>query len=469
MNMEAFIEQIKFRYSKINPEIIKGKIKEYKSLDPEIKKKLIEKKELSSYSRYFDNIVFSRQINEIIYNINIKNELYSIGYFLLEILRDLEDGNKFEEEYENLSENEDFDESKEIIKKPNRLEERIKKIKEEKLQNLVESLLKKNIEERIKWEEYINHPFFKENKENKLYIYSKKKCLNLGKYNISNIIILNDKRLLVRAVPDNIFIIEQNYNKYFPFLKNEGKYLFNLKDNSILIDDLYNKKILIYKINDNKPLLEQTIDIDYSVILVLSNTSKDIVISTKDKFITIWKKENNDYQKSLSLKTDYNNFYLYEIKPKNEILAYYLEKSNHYSLFNFYEKEKMELKGNIDLKGANLKTVFLINNKILGYSDSSYYITLVDINIYNIIINILIGNSPYSSLVTNSGRILFGIVEINYNTDDENKNFLKEYSFENNNLICKKIVNLIAPITLTEIDNKFLAIGTIDGKIYIFE
>ena len=44
MNMEAFIEQIKFRYSKINPEIIKGKIKEYKSLDPEIKKKLIEKK-----------------------------------------------------------------------------------------------------------------------------------------------------------------------------------------------------------------------------------------------------------------------------------------------------------------------------------------------------------------------------------------------------------------------------------------
>ena len=87
--------------------------------------------------------------------------MYSIGYFLLEILRDLEDGNKFEEEYENLSENEDFDESKEIIKKTNPLEERIKKIKEEKLQNLVESLLKKNIEERFNWEEYINHPFFK--------------------------------------------------------------------------------------------------------------------------------------------------------------------------------------------------------------------------------------------------------------------------------------------------------------------
>ena len=36
--MEAFIEQLKFRYSMMNHEIIKGKIKEYKSLDPEIKK-----------------------------------------------------------------------------------------------------------------------------------------------------------------------------------------------------------------------------------------------------------------------------------------------------------------------------------------------------------------------------------------------------------------------------------------------
>ena len=58
--MDAFIEQLKFRYSMINHEIIKGKIKEYKSLDPEIKKKLIQKKELSSYSRYFENIAFSR-------------------------------------------------------------------------------------------------------------------------------------------------------------------------------------------------------------------------------------------------------------------------------------------------------------------------------------------------------------------------------------------------------------------------
>ena len=46
------------------------------------------------------------------------------------------------------------------------IQENIEKIKDDNLKNLITSLIKKKTDERITWDEYINHPFFEEKENN---------------------------------------------------------------------------------------------------------------------------------------------------------------------------------------------------------------------------------------------------------------------------------------------------------------
>ena len=62
----------------------------------------------------------------------------------------------------------------------------LKKTKNENLDNLIDSLLITEPEKRINYEEYFNHPFFKENYTNNSYIYNNNSNLNKNKYNKSN-------------------------------------------------------------------------------------------------------------------------------------------------------------------------------------------------------------------------------------------------------------------------------------------
>lgn len=77
----------------------------------------------------------------------------------------------------------------------------INQIKDDNLKDLITSLMKKKSNERLSWEEYVNHSFFKNNSESDnidSYKYEELAHIEIGYQEITNIIILKNNFVLCR-------------------------------------------------------------------------------------------------------------------------------------------------------------------------------------------------------------------------------------------------------------------------------
>ena len=292
-------------------------IKKYEIFDPELIEKFVESEEILAKE---EKKKYMKEIENIIYNVNSKNELYNLGIMMLKYLKNTHNDDK-----DNNNDNQDiYSDNKEKIN----IDEEINKIKDENLKNLITSLLKEKASERISWEEYINHPFFKNDSNiNSIdsYKYEEISNFQIRDEEITNIIILKNNFILLKEKKKSLYLIIEKTKKCEYLTKIKGDYLYNLND-LILIDDKEKKQIYIYKLNDNINLDElnfknifdniQTIDIKYNIILPLYKDENKLLITTGENTITLWKNENSKYVNTLSITIDTKIIMIKEIKPK---------------------------------------------------------------------------------------------------------------------------------------------------------
>ncbi len=481
LKFQTFLGQLDFRYRGTISAIFDD-LAESTMLDIELTNKILKLKEIFKDENEEKNVLFERYKNEfenIVYNITSKNELYNIGKMML-----------------------------------NCMDDDIEKIKDKNLKDLITSLLKENINERISWEDYINHPFFKNdsnNNNNENYKYNILKHFNIGYEYITNIIFLKDNKILFKENGENFYLIEENFKKMCEFIeKFEGYYLLNL-DDLILIDDKEKKKIYFFKLKENKEPLKtekkleeeikekscnndeikinkyihfneffdevQTIDINYTEILPLLYEPKYLVIGTDNHNITLWKNINLIYIKTLSFEIENNALALLEIKKTRGIVVCiknkekeneYLEEDKNYML-NFYEYNETGdyiKKGNIQ----NLRSVYqlcMINDHLFAYKDISNMLKIIDATSYQIIKLIMLETRHFNLFRNKFGNIMVGLLyEI---SDYSYTEFFKEYKFDNEsiNLIRKNTINGINPKCFAESDNNLIAFGTHNGQIFV--
>ena len=161
---------------------------------------------------------YLQEFENIAYNINSKNELFNIGTMMLKFIKN-----------------------------------DIKKAKDDNLKDLITSLTKKKSSERLSWEEYLNHSFFKNNSESESksehldsYKYEELADIEFGYQPITNIIILKNNFILLKVEKKFFQLIIQNRIRFDNLGYLKGKYLFNLGD-IVLIDDEEKNQINLYK------------------------------------------------------------------------------------------------------------------------------------------------------------------------------------------------------------------------------
>lgn len=488
---KTFLGQLDFRYRGTITYIYKD-LKEKKILDPELSEKLYkldEIKDPKNYEKEFENIA---------YNTNEKNELYNIGKIMLsfankcdiqEEVNKIEDGelkkillsliNKKDDKVDSQGDDGQIEDtylynllSNYIpIKLDKDTQEDVEKIKDDNLKNLITSLIKQKADERITWDEYINHPFFKDKTNQNLsnsYKYEIVKNIKHNYEGIQKIIVLKDNNIIYRQNNNgSIYIIRKGDNKGRFLLDVKGKFLYNINE-LILIDDQNEKKIYLYKLTDKLSLEKiQTIDIDYSYILPLSNKNKDLMISTKNKSIVLFKNDNSKYTQTLTINLDKTVELLTEIESNHRFAACCPIKDSG-DVIDFYSFEKNEnfIKKSTIENLNEVNQMIMLNNRVLAIRDVSNILKLVDVNTYAIFKKILIETRYYNMGINKFGRIMISVL---YAMDDISYNsFMKEYSFENDNLIRKKTIKNIFLTCFAESENGLIIVGTENGNITIF-
>jgi hypothetical protein len=123
LKFQTFISEMDFRF-KGSLILLNDQSKEEKLIDPELIEKYNGIKNLKSVNKVSKKYI--QEFENIAYNINSKNELFNIGTMMLEFIKN-----------------------------------DINKAKDNKLKDLISSLTKKKSNERLSWEEYLNHFFLK--------------------------------------------------------------------------------------------------------------------------------------------------------------------------------------------------------------------------------------------------------------------------------------------------------------------
>lgn len=185
-------------------------------MDPEFVKKINElekekENERENYIKQFDNIM---------YNTNPKNEIYNLGIMMLNFI--------------SFS----FSDKKTVINN----------IKDENLKNLITLIVKDKSDERISWEDYINHPFFKSNSPTN---YKYEELFHKKDYEretIKIIIIMNNDLILYNDDNDCLYCLLKNKLEYLVSDKLKIKNLIKIDESLFLISIYEEKHINIYKI-----------------------------------------------------------------------------------------------------------------------------------------------------------------------------------------------------------------------------
>ena len=448
LKFQTFISEMDFRF-KGSLILLNDQSKEEKLIDPELIEKYNGIKNLKSVNKVSKKYI--QEFENIAYNINSKNELFNIGTMMLEFIKN-----------------------------------DINKAKDNKLKDLISSLTKKKSNERLSWEEYLNHFFFKNNSEYDnidSYKYEQLADIKLPNESITNIIILKNNFILLKVQNTHFHLIIQNKIRSDNLGYLKGKYLFNLGD-KVLIDDEEKNQINLYKLKENidlkqklaglKDIFEnvQTIDILYRKILPLYKENNNLIIITKEGKVTLWKNENSKYSQALSIEINQEVSLIEELKIKYLVIFgeekvngkdYYCFNNKCLAFYFFDNIGKLVKKGSI----KNLQTInqlCLIDDKLI-YRDSSNMLKVVDINTYQIVDKIILETVFINISVNKFGRI---IVRQIYESDEY---FcfvvIKEYSYENGKLIRHKTIKDIYSLCMAEGGN-LIAFGTLEGHAHIF-
>jgi len=300
LKFQTFLGELNFRF-KGTLLLLMEDLKEEKLIDPELNEKYDGIKDLKDNKE--NEKKYLQEFENIAYNINSKNELFNIGTMMLKFIKN-----------------------------------DIQKAKDDNLKDLITSLTKKKSSERLSWEEYLNHSFFKNNSESESksehldsYKYEELADIEFGYQPITNINILKNNFILLKVENKFFQLIIQNRIRFDNLGYLKGKYLFNLGD-IVLIDDEEKNQINLYKLKENidlkqefielKDIFEnvQTIDILYSEVLPLHKDNNNLIIITKEEKVTFWKNENSKYIQTMSIKINQEVSLIKELNIKRLVI-----------------------------------------------------------------------------------------------------------------------------------------------------
>jgi serine/threonine protein kinase len=185
----------------------------------------------------------------------------------------------------------------------------LNEINNEKLNDLMNKLLKINVKERISWNEYFNHFFFTNGEKDLNYLTlfkTSKKKLCHHKDIVYCLTLLNDGRL-VSGSDDNSIIIYNKVTFQFDLEIKEHKlwinYLTILK-NGLLVSCSADKTIKLFDIKEKEYKLINSLDFHLdSVNQIIELTNNSLVSCSDDKSIIFYIKENEKYNKDYSITT----------------------------------------------------------------------------------------------------------------------------------------------------------------------
>ncbi len=371
----------------------------------------------------------------------------------------------------------------------------LKLIYNEDLNDLMNRLLKINIEERLSWEEYFNHPFFKneyyyskeemikEIKKLEEIIKTKDKMINClenelknkeniienGNENIKDIFnhsdsvncltLLNNYKFASGSSDKSIIIYnKENYQPDIIIKQHSGsvEYLTQLKS-GILASCSADKTIQLFKILDSEYEIIQNLNFHTDTVYKIIELSNNSLVScSADSTIIFYIKDNLKYKKDYTISA--SSWVRNIIQTKKNEIAYSIS-NKRINFYDFNEKKNKSVIHNISFSGWSL---CMITNDLLLIPGLNI-ISIINVNEYKIIRQIDIPNSGWINGVSilNSNMLLTG---------DDNGTLIQWRIEENNiNLISKKEkAHDWSIYVILSLEDGHIATGSSDNTIKIW-
>ena len=385
---------------------------------------------------------------------------------------------------------------KDIISK-----KKIEIIENEELNDLMNKLLKINVKERISWDEYFNHPFFKNEKDeiiiklnekinildkelNEIQIqinYLLQQNINLNPFknnfktlsNHKDIIFhldkLNDGRL-ISCSRDCILNI---------YKKNSYELQLSIKEHSIAIasfTELNNGKLItcsgdktmkiIKLIGDNGYKIEQTLkEHNGGVCKIIEIKENELISVSYDKTMKIWKLNNeNKFEcfKTINFQSSGSNCNILKLNENEFVTSSFSDKNIKF--WNLNDYSNISTINNIESIWTFKNMCLLDNDLLLIGGHFGFY--LIQISTHQLIKNICESQSIFCIHKCLNGLLLCSIIDENRN------NCLVKYQYENmdlNEVFQKENAHNDMIYSCVELNNGIIASGGRDKMIKLWK
>jgi len=366
----------------------------------------------------------------------------------------------------------------------------LKSIENVELNDLMNKLLKINIKERLSWDEYFNHSFFKNNDKNEIITELKEKIkllenelkniknekkekdlnnifnlelknplntLNNHKDVVYCLTLLNDGRLVSGSRDKSIIIYnKQNYKPDIIIKEHKDSinFLIQLK-NGLLSSCSVDKSIMLFNIKENKYEIIQILNLhSKSVNIILELFNNSFVSGSDDKTIIFYYKDNIKYKKDYSISTSdlVNNI----IQTKKNEIVY----STYDNKINFFDLNKRINISTIENISFSINSFCMITNNLLLVPGRNM-ISIINVNEYKKIKQIDIDNVGY----------IIGVCMLNSNLIITGGKILMEWKVEKDNLILiskKEQVDNHYITVILNLNNNHIATASYDKTINIW-
>ena len=352
-------------------------------------------------------------------------------------------------------------------------QKKLETIENNELNDLMNKLLKVKVSERISWEEYFNHPFFKnkeielkdnENKQNNSKDYDIK--LKYPLYTLSNhtnfiycLTLLKDKRLSSGSADNSIIIYNKENYKPDIIIKehiNSVRCLTQLK-NGILCSCSEDKTIKLFNIQETQYKLIQTLYLHSATVNKIIEISDNYLVScSDDSRIILYIYEYKQYKKDYLITNLNPVINLFQI---NQDQFVYSTDNEMVVFFDLKERKKKSIIENIST--SIFGNFCMISNDLLLIPEKNM-ISIINVKEYKKVNQINVSNISY----------IRGVCILNSNTliTSDNKT-LVQWEINGNNLIfySKKEETHDYPITVVlNLENGYIATASWDETIKIW-
>ena len=214
------------------------------------------------------------------------------------------------------------------------------------LQKLIYDLLETDVEKRINWEEYFNHPFFNENlfKFDKIdfsgvfYDENNVNELHFHLDEISNLILLKDGRIL--STSNKTFkIFNEKKETLFEYELHEKITKIIQLENEDLVFGFKNGEILIFDFNNSLEKQKITNHLNSKIINLYELFNENLLTVSKEKIIFWVKNSENKFIENTEIKKEENDFF-YKFAQYNSKTHIINNLFSNYELLKIYENNK---------------------------------------------------------------------------------------------------------------------------------